>query len=404
MAMLGRSAGAKYVIGGSVAGSDASLKMTVEMFRSEDGRRVWTRSYQYQLSRTPEAIADVVRRAQAVCSGDETGGGDDGAEAPPQLENLSAYVMYVRARALASIGADADAAAQYNTTLALNPSFAPAYVGLAEVLVRQGAPPRETLPPDESLALAKRHVQKAVEIGSDTPATAVLQSLVALYVDGDPARAVGAADRALAADRERPDAHRAAALAYAALGRAAAATAASDRAERLDSLNGVGLATAAWGLVDAGACNAATPRFHRAFRLEPAAASDRVAYGLSRCAGLARRPLEAANELRLLRAETPLALSLAARADAAVGRSREALDAIRRLSERQGQYVSAAQIALGQSGAGLDEEAVASLERAFEQQSPWMPFIEHAPEFSSLRANPRFTELVKRVRARAARR
>jgi hypothetical protein len=48
-------------------------------------------------------------------------------------------------------------------------------------------------------------------------------------------------------------------------------------------------------------------------------------------------------------------------------------------------------------GLGQAEQAFACLERAREEQSSWMAYLKVEPRLDPLRADPRFTELMRRV-------
>jgi hypothetical protein len=71
------------------------------------------------------------------------------------------------------------------------------------------------------------------------------------------------------------------------------------------------------------------------------------------------------------------------------------------LQELQGQskprYVSPYHIAMVYAGLGEQDEAFQWLEKAYEDREARMTILKFAPEFGSLRKDPRFANLVKRV-------
>ena len=66
-------------------------------------------------------------------------------------------------------------------------------------------------------------------------------------------------------------------------------------------------------------------------------------------------------------------------------------------------YVTPWQIATLYTRAGKNDEALDWLEKAFEAHDPNMPYISVDPIFDSLRDNPRFQDLLRRMNLPARR-
>ena len=81
---------------------------------------------------------------------------------------------------------------------------------------------------------------------------------------------------------------------------------------------------------------------------------------------------------------------------AKMGERERALDIIKGLQTRDS-YVSAGQLAILYAALGEREQAFASLERAYAEHSPSLQFVKVDPAFDSLRSDPRFADLVRRV-------
>ncbi len=71
------------------------------------------------------------------------------------------------------------------------------------------------------------------------------------------------------------------------------------------------------------------------------------------------------------------------------------LDRLLKLSTER--HVSPHNIALVYIGLGEPEEALAWLERAFEQRDGRMVFLKVEPKWNDLRGNPRFQDLLQRL-------
>jgi tetratricopeptide (TPR) repeat protein len=83
---------------------------------------------------------------------------------------------------------------------------------------------------------------------------------------------------------------------------------------------------------------------------------------------------------------------------AILGKKREAEEILEQLKDRSKQsYVPAYGFAEIYIGLGDKEQALASLEKAYADRSMLMTFIKVDPEFDSLRSDPRFKDLLRRV-------
>jgi TolB-like protein/tetratricopeptide (TPR) repeat protein len=68
----------------------------------------------------------------------------------------------------------------------------------------------------------------------------------------------------------------------------------------------------------------------------------------------------------------------------------------------QRRYVSSWDIAIWYAAAGLDDEALTWLERAYQTHDPTMPYLAVHPSWKRLHGNPRFRDLVRRLKLPAA--
>jgi serine/threonine-protein kinase len=110
---------------------------------------------------------------------------------------------------------------------------------------------------------------------------------------------------------------------------------------------------------------------------------------------------EALRELELARSRVNNAevLSLIGYTYAISGQASQAtavLSQLRELSARQ--YVSPYHPAMVEGGLGDRDDAFKSLEKAYEEREGRLTIIRFAPEFSALHADPRFANLVARIR------
>jgi tetratricopeptide (TPR) repeat protein len=97
--------------------------------------------------------------------------------------------------------------------------------------------------------------------------------------------------------------------------------------------------------------------------------------------------------------DDPLPLALLGRLYARTGRTDEALKILAQLRDASNnRYISPYDFALIQMGLGQKDEAIRSLEQAYEERNGYdIAFIKTDPLLDPLRSEPRFEALVQRV-------
>ena len=110
---------------------------------------------------------------------------------------------------------------------------------------------------------------------------------------------------------------------------------------------------------------------------------------------------EAVSEARLVRKLAPsqtASVAFECYALAQMGRRDEARTGLNELLNlSKGRFVPPYHIALIYGGLGERDEALSWLERGFEQRDPKMTFLKVDSKLNSLRGEPRFIELIKRM-------
>ena len=80
------------------------------------------------------------------------------------------------------------------------------------------------------------------------------------------------------------------------------------------------------------------------------------------------------------------------------GRAGDAQKVIDELKERSRQgYIAPFNLAMIYAGLGVKEETLEWLEKAFDDRSMWLIFLNAYPIFDDLRPDPRFQDLVRRM-------
>jgi tetratricopeptide (TPR) repeat protein len=141
--------------------------------------------------------------------------------------------------------------------------------------------------------------------------------------------------------------------------------------------------------------------YQSAFQVEPdygwAHAGLGWAYGQKKLYREAIAELEKA--VKLSDRTDPVSLTSLGKVLADSGRKQEARKILGELGERsKQQYISPYLIALVQVGLGDRDEAIASLEQGYANRDQWIMYLNVDPRWDILRSDPRFRDLVRRVR------
>jgi TolB-like protein/DNA-binding SARP family transcriptional activator/tetratricopeptide (TPR) repeat protein len=320
----------------------------------------------------------------------------------PTTDDLQAYALYQRARSAwgrRTAQGLADGVALLGEAIARDSTFAEAYAGLAEcyaLLVAYGA-----WPPQEGYPRARAAAEHALRLDPSVAEAHAALALVHLYFDGD----WRAADRAFArALRFKPGnasvrQWHATYLAY--QERWDEALLELGRAERLDPHSAAIQTAGGTILYYAGRYDGAIDRCRTALVMDPGSWPAHLQ--LAGALGQQGRYAEALAEVELAkRYSQGQALPDALRGYllAVSGREAEAREVLRTLLEGDGRrYVSPAYVAAVYTGLGETDAAFTWLERALQTRDDWVVYVAVEPVFASLRADPRFARLTRRIAA-----
>ena len=222
---------------------------------------------------------------------------------------------------------------------------------------------------------------------------------IVFWYDWDWNEAENQCKRALELDPNSADSH----LVYAHLlsntGRHAEALAEAKRARELDPLNLRTNALEGEFLIHAGRTDEALDRLQKTFELD---SNYWFAHAFAASAyiekGMFTEAVAEAKKARDLSEENAQPFAFLAYALAKSGKQAEARVVLQELLKRSAdRYVPAYYIALIYCGLDQRNEAVAWLERGYEQRDPRMAFLKVEPKWNDLRDEPGFQSLLRRV-------
>ena len=183
-----------HVLEGSVRKSGDQVRITAQLIRAVDGYHVWSETWDRKLDDIfkiqDEIAADVVKQLKVTLLG---------AAPKARATDPNAYALELQARQLARQGTSRsidEAIAARRQALAIDPGYVDAWSGIASLYMSQAN--KGLKPIDESYALARAAVQRALEIDANDVGALLALGRIASDYDNDPATAARHIEQALA--------------------------------------------------------------------------------------------------------------------------------------------------------------------------------------------------------------
>jgi TolB-like protein/DNA-binding winged helix-turn-helix (wHTH) protein len=396
---IARTLGVDALVEGSVIRQGNRIRVHAQLIRAATDEHLWADEYDGELGDVlaleSEVAQSIARRVEVKITGEERARLIAAHHVSPEV-----YESYLKAEnefSKSSSPAELEqSVAYFEETIGEDANFAPAYVGLANVYerlgsVRGGAPPKETHPKMISAA------RKAIELDPDLAEPHVLLAEV-YQKQWQWSDAEAEFKRALELNSNDAGAHVGYAKWLLCQGRTDEALEWVQRARELDPLGGAGITPVGGVAITNGFILFYARRYDEAIRELRNDDPDHWYLGLALIAN--GQPDEAIPVLEkaLGPDRNPMVMGVLVRAYAHAGRRSEALHLVDELKRRQQKsYVAAAPFVNAYLGLGDNEQALAWLERAYEEQSNMLQLIKVHPYLDPLRSDPRFVDLVHRV-------
>ena len=284
----------------------------------------------------------------------------------------------------------------FNAALEVEPTFAPAYAGLADAYAQLGY--GGFLRPEDAFPKAKAAARKALELDSTLTAPHATLGFAIMYYDWDWAGAEREYRLAIARNPSYATAHEWYGLFLAAMGRFDEAQSQERQALELDPLSVPIAATAGWVLHYSGRQDLAEAVLRTALRTDSTFAIAHLYLGrVLQFRGLPDSALAHFARMGTLRSWIP---NIAGEACvyAEMGRRDAAQAALARLdSLARTEYVTPYAVALVHAALGERDQAFAWLDRAVAERTHWLLWLARDRRWAPIRDDPRFTALQRRV-------
>ena len=388
---------ADAVLSGTIQNFGDTVRMTAQIVLARGDRAIWAQTFEGSRGDLLRMQREAARTAAQSVRGELT---------PAQRTRMprvrafdpEALDLYIKGRyywnkrgpgLLKSIGL-------FSQALDLDPTFALAYSGMADAYVQLGY--GNGLPPDDAFPKARAAAQRAIDLDSTLAEPHATLAFVHMYYDLDWNAAESEFRRAIGLNSSYATAHEWYGLFLTAMGRFDEARRHEQRAQELDPLSTAIGGTAAWVNYYAGDFQQAERQLRIVLREDSTFALGHLYLG--RVYEVTRRPdsamaqYVATGPLRTwvptVAGEGYLFATLSRNADARAVIAR--LDTMRRAS-----YVSSYAVALIHVALREPDSAFVWLDRAVDERTNWLVWLNRDPRWRPLRGDPRFARLTKKL-------
>jgi TolB-like protein/Flp pilus assembly protein TadD len=199
---LGKLLHVQYVLEGSCRRNGSQVRINIELIQVSDQTHLWADSYSGDLSDIP-GVQDKV--AVAVATQIHVALPKTPASAPKI--SPAAYDEYIKGRGAWARRELRESIGAYERSLADDPSYAPAYAGLASAYLLYGSVPNDGMPPMEATPKARASAEHALKLDSSIAEAHCVLANIAMSYDWDFATAEREYQRAIDLDPNYATAH-----------------------------------------------------------------------------------------------------------------------------------------------------------------------------------------------------
>jgi TolB-like protein/DNA-binding winged helix-turn-helix (wHTH) protein/Tfp pilus assembly protein PilF len=398
LAQIAQRLNVEAVVSGAVLRSGQRVRITAALIRAATGQQLWARTYERSLGDILDLQNEVARaiagEVQAKLTAEE-----QIRLARSRSVNADAYDAYLKGRYYYNrftVDGFSKSIEHFEQAIKLDPNYASAYAGLADALVsleQIGA-----AGPEEVHPRALEAASKALAMDETLPEAHA--AMASVRANGwEMSAAEREARRAIELNPGFSLAHLYYSNMLRHLGRRQESIAEARRALELDPLSPLTNEELADAHMSAREYDAAIEQYQKTLDLYPNQAAPRDSLGWAYVyKRMYDRGMEEIRKSIALYGEDPSLSPEIAFIYGTTGRKDEARKILQRLlSASKTVPIAAHHFALVYIGIGDKEEAFTWLEKAFEQHSPMMAWLEVDPRFDSLRQEPKFQNLIRRV-------
>jgi serine/threonine-protein kinase len=386
------------LLAGSLQQAKDSVHVSLQLISARDGHALWTQSFDAPVQDARRLQLDVARTVAERIGVDLTPAERARLGSSARTIDPAAFAAYLKGRYHQNTSDFQAADSFFSAALDIDPTYAPAYAGRAEIYNQRGY--SGELIPADAFPVAKANAARAIEADSTNAEAHAALAYAVMYYDWDWATAEREYRKAITLNPNSATAHNWYSLFLLAMGRFDEAELEGRRAIQLDPLSVAIAREYGWIAHYSGRQDSAVARVQRALALNE---KDKVAHlFLGRAYQAQGRYPEAMREYQatgpLLHWPVTVASAgyVAAKEGDREGVAR-AFAELDSLATAPRTYVAPLLNALIYAALGDKDRAFALLNQSVEQRVHWLFWLNRDPRWGPLRSDPRFQALARRV-------
>ena len=394
----GRELGVDAILDGNIQRWGDKIRVNVRLVGTANGASLWSGTFDEKLTDI-FVVQDAITQKVAAALTLRLSNNEKNRLTSRGTENVEAYRFYLQGRYHALKVTPPEirqGIGFYQQAIDADPLYALAYAGMAQAYA--ALPITSDAPPNEAFPQAKAAAQKALEIDGNLAEAHMILGVVEFWFEWDWERAETELKKAIEINPNNSDAHRFYGVLLTVSGRSDESLAEMETARQLDPLSLIVNALKAQAFFYAGRDAEAIEQSNKTLEIEP---NFWIAHLMLARIYLRQNKFDDALTEAKKAAEfsggNSEAASLAAYALAKSERRDEALAMLGELKSSGG-YVPAYNFAMIENGLGNREEALSQLEKAFRTHDARMMLLKVEPKWNDLRDEPRFIDLMKRMK------
>jgi TolB-like protein/DNA-binding winged helix-turn-helix (wHTH) protein/Flp pilus assembly protein TadD len=393
---VGRKLNVGNVLEGSVRREGNHVRITAELIKADDGFQVWSQTYDREINDIFAVQDEIARAATEALQPKLLEGNGQPVVSASRSANPEAYQAYLEARYFAGRGAskeDLDKALAYtDTAIKLDEKYAPAWAFRASVQNTMATVSMTDV--TEGFRRARDDAERAIALDPASASAYLSLANTQIYYDWDWDSASTCLTKAATLEPGDSALFGLRSLLSALIGNLDEAVKLGEQAVALDPLDTISRLQLGYRLYVASRYDEAQAELQKALDLNPR--SPFVHFVLGKVLIAKARPQQALAEIEKESSEWGK-LTGQALVYHALGREQDSTAALAELIAKH-DTDSAFQIAEVYAFRGEPDNAFEWLERAYKQRDTGLPEIKTDPLFKSLRHDPRYTALLKRLR------
>jgi TolB-like protein/tetratricopeptide (TPR) repeat protein/class 3 adenylate cyclase len=395
----GRELQVSSVLEGNVQKVADRIRVTARLINVADGASLWAGTFDEKFTDV-FAVQDAISQKVADALALRLSGEEKRRLTKRDTKNLEAYQLYLTGRyhhARLIPPEIRTAIGFYQQAIDLDPDYAPAYFGLAEA--NRSLAITSDVPSKDSLPQATAAARKALEIDDSLAEGHASLSFSLIWYEWDWVGGEREAKRAIALNPNSAYSHFALAHVLSDLGRHDEAIAEGARAVELDPVFFLFGALEGMFLHHARRDDEAIARLEKTLQLDPTFWITHLTLGKvyiqQRKYPEAIAAFIKARDLSHGNSEAIASIGYATALAGDKAKARAVLDELKGLSVQH--YIPPFNVAMVYTGLGDQNEALSWLEKACEERDVRVTILKVDPRWDSLRSNPRFSAILKRV-------